>query len=86
MIIRYLISDNKWIKEGDSGVCKDITTYTNMCMAGGLKHILLGKAIRESSDLELVHFDPLTNKLKKYTHLSVPENFLPSVMLPLAYD
>lgn len=55
-----------------------------MCLANGMRHVLLGKAVRDSSDLELLHFDPLTNKTKKFSHLSLPNAFLPCVMVPLA--
>ena len=80
---RYLIADNRWIQETDPLLCSQLPLHSNACLASGLKHLLLGRAVRDSSELELLHFDPLTNKAKKLSQLALPEAFLPCVMAPL---
>ena len=60
--MKYIIEDDRWVQESSAAVPKDILSYTNVCVANQSKFTMLGRAVRESSNLDLLHFDQLTNK------------------------
>lgn len=80
--MKYVIDDDKWLEESSTSVPKDIFSYTNMCLANQSKFSLIGKAVRESSNVELLSFDHLTNKVQKHTQLSVLSSWLPIILVP----
>jgi Kelch motif len=80
--MKYVIQDNKWVEESGTSIPKDLYSYTNVCLANQSKFSLLGRAVRESSNVELLCFDHLTNKVQKHSQLSVLNSWLPIILIP----
>lgn len=80
--MKYIIQDDRWVVESASSIPKDILSYTNICMANQSKFTILARAVRESSNLDLLHLDLLTNKIQKHSQLSVVDSWLPLILVP----
>ena len=80
---KYLIMDNKWVKEESQGISKMVLDFPTVCMANYGRKIVFGKAVRDTNNVEIAQFDPLTNKLTVHLHSALPEELLPLVLTPL---
>lgn len=80
--MKYVIQDDRWVEEKGSQIPKDLFTFTNFCLANQSKFSILGKAVRETSNVEMLQFDHLSNKIQRHTQLSVLDSWLPIILVP----
>ena len=80
--MKYIIQDDRWVVENAANIPKDILTYTNICLANQSRFSVMARPVRESSNLDLLHFDHLTNKIQKHSQLSVVDSWLPMILVP----
>ena len=85
LVAKYSIAEDRWVKDLLKDKHNDLGRFDTVCMANGAKHtVVLGAAVSNTSDVDLVTLELLTNKVLKYTQLSVPDSLLPLVLVPLS--
>lgn len=85
LVAKYSIAEDRWVKDLLKDKHSDLGRFDTVCMANAAKHsVVLGAAVSNTSDVDLVTLELLTNKLLKYTQLSVPDSLLPLVLVPLS--
>lgn len=85
LVAKYSMAEDRWVKDLLKDKHNDLGRFDTVCMANGAKQaVVLGAAVSNTSDVDLVTLELLTNKVLKYTQLSVPDGLLPLVLVPLS--